>query len=163
MQSLGHGFSYQKKIFEQCGRRRNRSSRSQWLIPHRRLTLNPNQSKKRFTWLKRITLTHWFFLIPQWSLLRILHIGIPNGYQNLSWRCTRSVKIYKARESMTSRGKWGEEYEATYQGRKVPIEQHLALGKGKPDACLRIHFYTDEKDQKYVIAHVGRHKTNTST
>src|SRR5258708_33091655 len=93
MQSLGHGFSYQKKIFEQCGRRRNRSSRSQWLIPHRRLTLNPNQSKKRFTWLKRITLTHWFFLIPQWSLLRILHIGIPNGYQNLSWRCTRSVKL----------------------------------------------------------------------
>jgi hypothetical protein len=70
--------------------------------------------------------------------------------------------IYKPRESMTSRGKWATEYEATYRGRKVSIEQHLALGKGGPDACLRIHFYTDAEEEKYVIAHVGRHKTNTS-
>ena len=26
----------------------------------------------------------------------------------------------------------------------MPVEQHLALGKGGPDACLRIHFYTDD-------------------
>jgi hypothetical protein len=63
---------------------------------------------------------------------------------------------------MTSKGKWSAEYEATYQGRRVPIEQHLALGKGGPDACLRIHFYTDTEENKYVIAHVGRHKTNTT-
>lgn len=69
---------------------------------------------------------------------------------------------YKPRESMTSKGKWSAEYEATYRGRRVPIEQHLALGKGGPDACLRIHFYTDTEENKYVIAHVGRHKTNTS-
>jgi hypothetical protein len=64
---------------------------------------------------------------------------------------------------MTSKGKWGNEYEATYQGQKVSIEQHLTLGKSGPDTCLSIHFYTDEKEEKYVIAHVGRHKTNTST
>jgi len=95
-----------------------------------------------------------------------------------SWRRSRSTKtavgspeqsfankgfIYKARESMTSKGKWAEEYEMTYRGNRVSIEQHIALGKGGPDACLRIHFYTDEKEQKYVIAHVGRHKTNTRT
>jgi hypothetical protein len=94
------------------------------------------------------------------------------------WRKSRKEKVpiglleqrfaakgfnYKPRESMTSRGKWGGEYEATYQGRKVSIEQHLALGKGGPDTCLRIHFYTDDKEEKYVVAHVGRHKTNTST
>jgi hypothetical protein len=70
---------------------------------------------------------------------------------------------YKPRESNTSKGKWSDEYETTYQGIRVSIEQHLALGKGGPDTCLRIHFYTDEKEQKYVVAHVGRHKTNTST
>jgi hypothetical protein len=93
------------------------------------------------------------------------------------WRRSRQEKVaigpleqhfedkgftYKPRESMTSKGKWSVEYEATYRGRRVPIEQHLALGKGGPDACLRIHFYTDIEENKYVIAHVGRHKTNTS-
>jgi hypothetical protein len=67
---------------------------------------------------------------------------------------------YKPKESMTSKGKWAGEYEARYRGQKVPIEQHLALGKGGPDTCLRIHFYADDEEEKYVIAHVGRHKTN---
>ncbi len=93
------------------------------------------------------------------------------------WRKSRKEKVaiglleerfaakgftYKAKESMTSKGKWADEYEATYRGRKVPIEQHLALGKAGPGTCLRIHFYTDDEGEKYVIAHVGRHKTNTS-
>lgn len=68
---------------------------------------------------------------------------------------------YKPRESMTSKGKWGEEYQTTYRNDRVSIEPHLALGKGGPDTCLRIHFYIDEKEQKFVVAHVGRHKTNT--
>lgn len=70
---------------------------------------------------------------------------------------------YKPRESMTARGKWGGEYEATYDGQKVSIEPHLALGKGGPKTCLRIHFYIDKEKQLFVIAHVGRHKTNTSS
>lgn len=68
---------------------------------------------------------------------------------------------YTPRESMTSRGKWAEEYAMLYAGERVSIEPHLALGKGGPDTCLRIHFYPDEKTEQYVIAHVGRHKTNT--
>jgi len=94
-----------------------------------------------------------------------------------AWRQSRKDKVaggtfeqrfadkgftYKARESMTSKGKWGEEYEATYKGRRVSIEQHLALGKGGPDTCLRVHFYIDEEDEKFIVVHVGRHKTNTS-
>lgn len=94
-----------------------------------------------------------------------------------AWRQSRKDKVaggtfeqrfadkgftYKARESMTSKGKWGEEYETTYKGRRVSIEQHLALGKGGPDTCLRVHFYIDEEDEKFVVAHVGKHKTNTS-
>jgi hypothetical protein len=70
---------------------------------------------------------------------------------------------YKPRESVTSRGKWGKEYEATYDGCKVSIEPHLALGKGGPNTCLRIHFYADREKQRFMIAHAGRHKTNTSS
>ncbi len=96
----------------------------------------------------------------------------------LSWRQSRRARsamgtfenafgskgfTYKPRESMTSRGKWGEEYETTYKGQRVSIEQHLALGKGGPDTCLRIHFCVDEDEEKFVVAHVGRHKTNTRT
>jgi len=96
----------------------------------------------------------------------------------LGWRRSRQTKsvegpweqqfskrglIYKAKESVTSKGKWGEEYEMLYGGKKVSIEQHLALGNGGPDTCLRIHFYADADSGKFVVAHVGRHKTNTST
>jgi hypothetical protein len=63
---------------------------------------------------------------------------------------------------MTSRGKWSEEYETTFNGHRVSIEPHLALGKGGPDTCLRIHLNVDEDRERFVIAHVGRHKTNTS-
>ena len=96
----------------------------------------------------------------------------------LSWRQSRKTRktmgtfeqafekkgfTYKSRESMTSRGKWSDEYEMTYKGQRVSIEPHLALGKGGPDTCLRIYFYTDEQDERFIVAHVGRHKTNTRT
>jgi hypothetical protein len=96
----------------------------------------------------------------------------------LAWRESRKNRVsmdtfekafekkgfeYKARESQTSKTKWGEEYETTYKNRRVSIEKHLALGKGGPDTCLRVHFYVDEGDEKFVVAHVGRHKTNTQT
>jgi len=64
---------------------------------------------------------------------------------------------------MTSTGKWADEYEMSYKGKRVSIEPHLALGKGGPETCLRIHFYADEQDKRFIVAHVGRHKTNTRT
>ncbi len=70
---------------------------------------------------------------------------------------------YKAKESVTSTGKWGEEYTALYDGTRVSVEPHLALGKGGPDTCLRIHFFKDEDEGRFVVAHVGRHKTNLRT
>jgi hypothetical protein len=72
---------------------------------------------------------------------------------------------YKPHESNLTRGKWEEEYRAHYAGRRVSIEPHLALGKGGPKTCLRIHFYLDETGPAplFVVAHCGRHKTNTRT
>jgi hypothetical protein len=72
--------------------------------------------------------------------------------------------VYKAHESESSmRGKMGEERKILFNGKKIPIEKHLALGKGGPDTCLRIYFFDDETEGKFVIGHVGRHKTNTKT
>ncbi len=34
---------------------------------------------------------------------------------------------------------------------------------GGPEACLRIHFFIDDEASKFVVAHVGRHKTNTKS
>ena len=94
----------------------------------------------------------------------------------LAWRQSRKSKtpmgtfeqafrakgfVYKSRESMTSTGKWAEEYEIFYRNERVSIEPHVALGKGGPDTCPRIHFYVDEQEDRFIIAHVGRHKTNT--
>lgn len=96
----------------------------------------------------------------------------------ISWRQSRKTRspmgtfeqafsekgfIYKSRESVTSTSRWSHEYEMVYKGERVSIEPHLALGKGGPDTCLRIHFYADELEGKFVVAHVGRHKTNTRT
>lgn len=96
----------------------------------------------------------------------------------LSWRDSRKSRTpmgpfeqafsakgftYKPKESATSTSKWAEEYEITYQGKRTSIAQHLAIGKGGPDTCLRIHFFLDEPEQKFVVAHVGRHKTNTKS
>jgi len=71
--------------------------------------------------------------------------------------------IYKPQESDTTKGKWGSEYEVVFEGKKVSIEKHIALGKGGPDTCLRIYFHFQETTQRFIIAHVGRHKTNTRT
>lgn len=71
--------------------------------------------------------------------------------------------VYKAKCSSTSTGKWGEEYVTNYGGSRVSIEPHLALGKGGPDTCLRIHFFMDDDTGHFVVAHAGRHKTNTKT
>jgi len=68
---------------------------------------------------------------------------------------------YKAHESVTAKGRWGHEYQATYDGRTVSIEHHLALGNGGPATCLRVHFFPDEEKGRFVVAHVGKHKTNT--
>ena len=34
--------------------------------------------------------------------------------------------VYRSREPMTSTGKWADEYERSYKGKRVSIEPHLA-------------------------------------
>jgi len=70
---------------------------------------------------------------------------------------------YKDDVSQTSRGKWRGEYEARYNGQEIDISPHITVGAKQADTCISIHMHWDRETQKVVIAHVGRHKTNTKT
>lgn len=65
--------------------------------------------------------------------------------------------------SQTSKGKWAGEYTATYNGLELDISPHITLGAKQPDTCLSIHWAWYKDDKVAVVAHVGRHKTNTKS
>jgi hypothetical protein len=65
--------------------------------------------------------------------------------------------------SQTSKGKWGGEYVTSYKGRDIDISPHITIGAKQADSCLSVHWAWDKEEQKALVAHVGRHKTNTKT
>ena len=70
---------------------------------------------------------------------------------------------YKPKVSMTSGGKWSEQYQAQYHGTKIDIQPHITIGSGQPDTCISIHFAIDNDNNMFIIDHVGIHKKNTTT
>lgn len=65
--------------------------------------------------------------------------------------------------SQTSKGKWKGEYTATYNGQTIDVSPHITIGAKQADTCISIHWGWDKEEVKAVVAHVGRHKTNTKT
>lgn len=65
--------------------------------------------------------------------------------------------------SQTSKGKWGSEYVADYNGQQLNISPHITIGAKQPDSCLSIHWAWHKAEKVAVVAHVGRHKPNTKT
>ncbi|MDM0068780.1 hypothetical protein [Variovorax sp. J31P207] len=65
--------------------------------------------------------------------------------------------------SQTSKGKWGGEYVASYKGRDIDISPHITIGAKQADSCLSVHWAWDREEKSAIVAHVGRHKTNTKT
>lgn len=65
--------------------------------------------------------------------------------------------------SATSKGKWGDQYSANHQGRVIDISPHITIGAKQADSCVSIHWAWDRDERKAIVAHVGRHKTNTRT
>jgi len=65
--------------------------------------------------------------------------------------------------SQTSKGKWGSEYTASYNGQELDISPHITLGAKQADTCLSIHWAWHRDEKVAIVAHVGRHKTNTKT
>lgn len=65
--------------------------------------------------------------------------------------------------SQTSKGKWASEYVAIYNGRELDISPHITIGAKQADSCLSVHWAWNKEEQLGIVAHVGRHKTNTKT
>lgn len=61
--------------------------------------------------------------------------------------------------STTALGCHGGEYMFPWKGRRTLFEPHITLGSGNANTCLSIHYLFE--DGKFVIAHVGRHLSNT--
>lgn len=71
---------------------------------------------------------------------------------------------YKPHISVTSEGKYGDEYTFEYGGRKHLFENHVTLGSShSPRECLSAHWLRDEAAGRFVIGWCGRHKTNTKS
>lgn len=54
-------------------------------------------------------------------------------------------------------------YSYSYDGQRTLFAGHITRGAKQPDKCLSLHMHWDEARPRVVIAHVGRHKTNTRT
>lgn len=65
--------------------------------------------------------------------------------------------------SQTTKSKWGSEYTFVYRGEPQLFEWHVTLGSGAADTCASIHFFPDQKIEKLVVGHVGRHLKNTKS
>lgn len=65
--------------------------------------------------------------------------------------------------SQTSKGKWASDYTFNYDGKPQIFEWHVTLGAGSADTCASIHFMPDPTAGKLIVAHVGRHLTNTKS
>ena len=56
---------------------------------------------------------------------------------------------------------WSNDYYVRYEGRQVPIGQHVTLGSRNANTCLSIHWWRDESRRMTIVAHCGRHLPNT--
>lgn len=73
---------------------------------------------------------------------------------------TTSGFFYKAGQSEITMGQFKNEYEATWNGRKIKLEEHIGKGTGRdPRRSIRLGFYYDRESQKVVIGYVGQHQT----
>ena len=70
---------------------------------------------------------------------------------------------YKDGISMTSKGKYEDDYYFIYEGQRLLFESHITEGAKQPDKCFSIHLHRDADMGKVVIGHIGRHLTNTNT
>jgi hypothetical protein len=69
---------------------------------------------------------------------------------------------YKPHISVTSEGRFGDEYTFEYGGRRRLFENHVTLGSShSPRECLSVHWLRDEAAGRFIIGWCGRHLTNT--
>lgn len=87
------------------------------------------------------------------------------GRLNESWHTALKRKgfDYKDKISVTTRGKYADDYSFMYEGQKLMFENHITIGAKQAGTCLSVHWWRDDKNKVLVIGSCGRHGTNTSS
>ena len=66
--------------------------------------------------------------------------------------------------SAVTQGRHHKDYSRTYEGRRVMLGPHLALGDGgSTDTIFRAYWYLDETNRQFVLGQVGRHLDDSTT
>ena len=85
--------------------------------------------------------------------------------QDLDAACREaSGFLYKPGQSPVTVGRYRHDYETTWQGQRVPLEEHLAKGTGRdPRHAIRVGFFFDRRQNRVVVGYIGQHQTTTET
>jgi hypothetical protein len=88
-----------------------------------------------------------------------------DGKLGESWKIALKKRgfDYNDNISITSRGKYGDDYTFVYEGKKRLFENHVTIGAKQPESCVSVHWMRDDKKKQIVIGWCGRHGTNTSS
>jgi hypothetical protein len=66
--------------------------------------------------------------------------------------------------SDVTQGLHRREYTRSFDGQRVTLSPHLALGDGgSTDTIFRAYWYLDEASRRFVLGHVGRHLEDSTT
>jgi hypothetical protein len=88
-----------------------------------------------------------------------------DGRLKESWHTALKQKgfEYKEKISVTTLGKYADDYSFIYEGQKLIFENHITIGAKQADTCLSVHWRRDDQKKVLVIGSCGRHGTNTSS
>ncbi len=71
---------------------------------------------------------------------------------------------YRPHQSKVTMTTFESEYYAEYDGKKIPLNEHLRKGTSKdPRHTLSIAFHYDQSKEKVVVGFIGQHQTTKST
>lgn len=79
------------------------------------------------------------------------------------WKTALKEKGFEYRERIShiSLGKYGDDYNFMYEGRKQLFENHVTIGGKQANNCISVHWLRDEQKRILVIGICGRHGTTT--
>jgi len=61
------------------------------------------------------------------------------------------------RENRSTMNRHGNLRRFEHNGKTYEMQAHVKIGVGSEDSCLRIHFYYEKSDDKFIIGHCGKH------
>ena len=85
--------------------------------------------------------------------------------KDLAQSCMEQTGLqYRAHQSKITMSTFESEYYANYNGKKIPLNEHLRKGTSKdPRHTLSVAFFYDAEKEKVVVGFIGQHQTTKTT